>query len=564
LNRELVRLQFCPKKGRKASENLSSIHHRKYRRENKHEMPNTLVAPLLRIPRSAFRVSYTSLICLLLLPLVARAQAPLRWGGDKAGGAPFIYEEAGKGEVGFEVELAKYLGEKLGRKPELVQCDWDSIPGTLERGDIDIALNGLEYIPGREKDFPSTVPYFVFTLRLIVAKGNEDIRTWDDLRHPKNGQKYRVGVLRGSFAHRYLEKVFGDDIDLKTPKEVDETFQLVEDGERMDATVQDSPAAAYYVFGGHRPKLKVVGPPAGTGYYVILTRPADQQLRTQLNEAIKIGLADGTLEKIYRKYDLWDSDQERVAYAHLRPWPPIELTPPGEEAKSTDKISITSLGNKLAWATFYTVALAVCSMPLAMLIGLGVAVARMYGPRWLKWIFDAYVEVLRGTPLLLQMYVWFFLVPQMAHFIGWEPLVTLVTLPPFVVGVFGLAINYSANEAENYRAGLQAIPKGQMEAALALGMTPGMAIRRILIPQAVRIVIPPVTNDFIALFKDTSICSMILITELTGLYYQYKFDRDLVLQLAFVIGLIYLLISYPLSLLANYLERRLSGSRESK
>src|SRR4051794_5982525 len=97
-----------------------------------------------------------------------------------------------------------------------------------------------------------------------------------------------------------------------------------------------------------------------------------------------------------------------------------------------------------------------------------------------------------------------------------------------------------------------------MEAALAVGMSRRLALRRVIVPQAVRIVIPPVTNDFIALFKDTSICSMILITELTGLYYQYKYDRELILQLALTIGLIYLLISYPLSVLAARLEKRLS------
>jgi polar amino acid transport system substrate-binding protein len=160
------------------------------------------------------------------------------------------------------------------------------------------------------------------------------------------------------------------------------------------------------------------------------------------------------------------------------------------------------------------------------------------------------------------MYVWFFLVPTFVRSLGGEGLAQWFSAAPFYVGVFGLAINYSAAEAENYRAGLQAIPRGQMEAALALGMTPFMAIRRIVLPQAVRIVIPPVTNDFIALFKDTSICSMILITELTGLYYQYKYDRELVLKLALTIGLIYLFISYPLSVLAVRLERRLAGGRE--
>src|SRR5215207_5970375 len=102
----------------------------------------------------------------LLLTASSMAPAagpPLKWGGDKAGGAPFIYEEPGKGDVGFEVELAKLLGEKLGRTPEFVQCKWNAIPDTLQRGDIDIALNGLEYLPEREDEFPSTIPYFVYT-----------------------------------------------------------------------------------------------------------------------------------------------------------------------------------------------------------------------------------------------------------------------------------------------------------------------------------------------------------------------------------------------------------------
>jgi polar amino acid transport system substrate-binding protein len=486
---------------------------------------------------------------------------PLRWGGDKAGGAPFIYEEPGKGEVGFEVELARYLGQKLGRTPAFVQCDWDAIPDTLQRGNIDIALNGLEFLPERENEFPSTVPYFVYTLRLIVKETNDAIRSWDDLRKP-NGAKYRVGVLRGSFAQRYMDEHFGKDVEVIPTKEVDETFQLVEDGERMDATVQDSPAAVYYVQGVRRPKLKVVAAPVDAGYYVILTRPKDVELRTKLNEALLEALKSGTLESICRKYNLWDSAQERLGYRYLRPWPP-GVAPEAEKAEeSPGGINLRDIAPKIVAAAWMTVKLACASMPLAILIGIVVAVLRMYGPRPLKAILTAYVEVLRGTPLLLQMYVWFFLIPQLMRHLGGDALAGWFSADPFLVGVFGLAINYSAAEAENYRAGLQAIPRGQMEAALALGMTPVAAVRRVVLPQAVRIVIPPVTNDFIALFKDTSVCSMILITELTGLYYQYKYDRNLVLKLALTIGLIYLFISYPLSVLAVRLERRLAGGRE--
>jgi polar amino acid transport system substrate-binding protein len=185
-------------------------------------------------------------------------------------------------------------------------------------------------------------------------------------------------------------------------------------------------------------------------------------------------------------------------------------------------------------------------MPLAMLLGFLVAVGRLYGPAWLGRLLVLYVEFLRGTPLLLQLYFIYFLLPNLG-----------ITIHAFWAAILGLAINYSAYEAENYRAGLLAIPRGQMEAALALGMTKWSALRHIIIPQAVRLVIPPVTNDFIALFKDTSVCSVIAVSELTGSYNRlYNNNRDMLLELALLTSLLYLLMSIPLSLLARRLERR--------
>jgi polar amino acid transport system substrate-binding protein len=191
-----------------------------------------------------------------------------------------------------------------------------------------------------------------------------------------------------------------------------------------------------------------------------------------------------------------------------------------------------------------------------MLIGVLVALGRVYGPWLVRVPLGVYVEVLRGTPLLLQLYFVFYLLPLLvSKYLG-------VTLPnePILFGVLGLAINYSAYEAENYRAGLLAVPRGQMEAALALGMSPLTALRVVIVPQAARIVIPPVTNDFIALFKDTSVCSVILIVELTRKYNElYNFNREYIFQLAFLTAGLYLLMSYPLAVLARVLEHRLGS-----
>jgi polar amino acid transport system substrate-binding protein len=179
-----------------------------------------------------------------------------------------------------------------------------------------------------------------------------------------------------------------------------------------------------------------------------------------------------------------------------------------------------------------------------MAIGLFVALGRLYGPRIVRLVLSGYVELLRGTPLMLQLYVLFY----------------LLRLPPLVAGISGLAINYSAYEAEIYRAGLQAIPAGQMEAALALGMTRRLALRRVIVPQAVRIVIPPVTNDFIALFKDTSVCSVVTLVELTKQYSILGNSTGGWLEFAVAAAVLYMLMSVPLSWFSRWSERRLDAA----
>ena len=190
-----------------------------------------------------------------------------------------------------------------------------------------------------------------------------------------------------------------------------------------------------------------------------------------------------------------------------------------------------------------TIALSLASMPLAMLVGLVIAIGRLYGPAPVRTLLAGYVELIRGTPLMLQLFVLFY----------------LLKLNPWVAGIGGLAINYSAYEAEIYRSGLQAIPRGQMEAGLALGMSRWLALRRVIIPQAVRIVIPPVTNDFIALFKDTSVCSVITLIELTKEYSILANSTGGAIEFAMAASCLYMMMSLPLSWLSRWSEKRLGA-----
>jgi polar amino acid transport system substrate-binding protein len=462
----------------------------------------------------------------------------LRWGGDAGGGAPFIIENNAGGKPGFEVELAHYLAAKLGTRAELVRKEWDMLPQDLKRGDIDIILNGYEWSPDRQHEMLSTIPYYIFRLQLITRRDDASIRGWDDLRAKPGQRKKRVGVLSASGGHRYVEKEFGSDVEIEALGEEGTTGVLakVQSG-ALDASVQDTPTATYYVGPGREfPRLQLTAEPLAPGYFVIYLRRSDADLCARLDNSLRDAQKDGTLRRIYTKYGLWNADQEGLSEIASH-WPP-------EVGES--QTSLVAYAWLLTRAAGTTVLLACLSMPLAMLAGLMIAVGRLYGPRWLDFLLGGYVELLRGTPLLLQLSVIYYLLPNVGIF-----------LPAFWAGLLGLAVNYSAYEAENYRAGLLAIPRGQMEAALSLGMTISTALRRVIIPQAVRIVIPPVTNDFISLFKDTSVCSVIAVTELTSRYRDLTVNHPhLVVELGLMTAFLYLLMSYPLSIVARRLEKR--------
>jgi polar amino acid transport system substrate-binding protein len=136
-----------------------------------------------------------------------------------------------------------------------------------------------------------------------------------------------------------------------------------------------------------------------------------------------------------------------------------------------------------------------------------------------------------------------------------------VRLNPFFAGILGLGMNYAASEAENYRAGIQSIPRGQTEAALALGMSRWQTLRQVVLPQALRVVIPPVTNDFIAMFKDSSIVSVITMVELTKVYGMLAMSTYDYIGLGLMTAGIYFALSYPASILAHRLEKKLSYDR---
>jgi polar amino acid transport system substrate-binding protein len=486
----------------------------------------------------------------------------LRWGGDAEGGAPYQLRDPKDPDrvIGYEVELADALAEVLARrigatlKAEFIQYQFDTLDaGLLESKDFDVIICGKEIVPENTEKMRFSRPYYIYKQQLVVRRDESRIESIRDC-----GDK-SVGTLSGSASQRLLEqyrvgRIEGYD-DQVAP------YLDLELG-RLDAVLLDTPITLYYA--STNPKLRYAGKPIGKGEYGVAFRPDDEELTRATDVAIGELITSGLLRQIYRRWHLWNPDQAALARAPQREaelkglgfdasgQPLVADEPPPPDAVDIDLIRASARSFTLdvylpllVRAAVMTVFLSACSMALAVALGLLVAVGRLYGPAPVRWLSLAYVEFFRGIPLLLLL---FFLYFGLAAY-G-------LAMPALVAGIIGFGINYAAFEAEIYRTAILAVPRGQWEAGRALGMSDGLTFRRIIFPQAIRTALPPMTNDFVALFKDTSLISVIAVTELTKEYLILAKSSLKFAEIGLATAVLYLLMSVPLGYLSRYLEKR--------
>ncbi len=463
------------------------------------------------------------------------AGPPILWASDAEGGAPYIFkdpDDPGR-NIGFEVDLAAALAEALGRPVLFRQYDFKSLIPGLQRGDFDFAMNGIEVTPDRRDRVRFSRPYYVFRLQL-VTRSNET--RFHDLQACRDAGCL-VGTLEDTAAERLLRR---EGVLTRIYDGVVEPYQDLGLG-RLDAVLLDLPIADAYA--RPNPALAFAGPPFDRGYYAIAFRPDNAPLAARTDAALDTLLRDGTLRRIYEKWHLWNDDQETL------------LSASSDDVLAESRLKWTPLhyGPMLLRGAGVTVTLSLASMALAVLIGLPIALMRLYGTAPLRWLAVGYVEFFRGIPVLLILY---FLYYGLADLAGGAPWLAILRLGPMQAAILGLGLNYGAYEAEIYRAGISSIPAGQWEAAASLGMTGAVTFRRIILPQAIRTILPPMTNDFVALFKDTSIVSLIAVVELTKEYEILSKSSLKYLEIGLLTAALYLMMSVPLGALSRRLEIR--------
>ncbi|HET9595480.1 MAG TPA: ABC transporter substrate-binding protein/permease [Anaeromyxobacteraceae bacterium] len=476
-----------------------------------------------------------------------RERGALRWGADAFGGAPYVFQDPVDPNhlIGFEVELADAIARRIGVRARPAEGAWDKLLDLLARGDFDVALNGIEVADEKRRVCLLSTPYYAAGERLTVRRG--------DAGAPRSLESVagrRVGTLPGSLAQRILERAGAAVMTYDGGQ--NDIYDDLRLG-RTDAVLLDEPIARYY--GDIQPELETLPGAFGEVRYAVAIRLGDAPLKAAIDEAIA-GLArDGTLRGIYERWGIWNAataallgdaaPAPRAGVAERwEAWRAAVGRPPSAWERLTRRYPATFW--LFARGAAFTLLLSLASMALAVAVGAVVAAARRYGSAPVRWLALGYVEIVRGTPLLVQLIMIYFGLPELG-----------VKLDPFVAGWLALGLNYAAAEAENYRAGLESVPVAQGEVAATLGLSRWQTLRHVIAPQAIRISLPPMTNDVIALLKDSSLVSIVTLTELTKTYSNLAASMRDHLGLGAVVAAWYLVLGLPLARAGRAVERRL-------
>jgi polar amino acid transport system substrate-binding protein len=465
-----------------------------------------------------------------------------RWAGDPEGGAPFVEANPVNPDdlVGFDVEIAALIARGLGRTPTFVNITFTSIDQSIERGDAEIGLSGIEDTPARRATMAATIPYYQFREVLSVRDG--DVARYRSLADLKGR---RVGTLGGTIAYEILLRAERE-LGVK-PVSYDDDVHPYSDlviG-RLDAVLLDN------VLAERRrraiPGFTIQPHSVAVSHYVGVLAARNAALRDEVNQILLHAMRDGTLERIFRKWNLWNDDQ-RALYARVLAG---ETVPPIAGQEAADIAPVVSSWDaalrylpSLLRASVITLVLSCLAMVLAVLLGVTIASGRVYGSGLTRALLTGYVEVMRGTPILLQLFVLYYGIAD------------AVRLPAFAAALLGLGLNYAAYESEIYRGALEAVPAGQLEAARILGLSERQVLVFVRGPQAFRLALAPMTNDFVALLKDSSLVSVLTVLELTKQTQIFATNIGSWVIPGLLCALLYLAMSLPLAALARRLESR--------
>ncbi|WP_231482632.1 ABC transporter substrate-binding protein/permease [Nocardioides sp. URHA0020] len=443
---------------------------------------------------------------------------------------PFTYRDPKTNTLtGFDVEVMKAVGEEAGWDVRFVEAPFDSLFPSLDSKRIDVIANQVTINPERTARYLFSTPYTYSHGVIVTAADNDDITTLADLKGRKTAQTASSNwaeVARKAGANVQYVQDFGPGVELLTQG-------------RVDAIVNDNIAVLDYLATSGTKQVKISGNAGDEVLEQALTfRQADPVLRQQADQALAALAKDGTLAKISEKYFGADVTVKEGS---------ADVDVKGSDSRTRWEVIKDTAPKMLGGLIKGTIPLTVASFLAGLALAVLAALARLSSIRPLDWIARFYISVIRGTPLLVQLFLVFFGLGQVG-----------IKLDPYVAAILALSLNVGGYAAEVVRASILSVPRGQYEAATVIGMEYWQSMRRVVLPQAARIAVPPLSNTLLSLIKDTSLVSLILVPEL---FHEANVAAALsteYLPLYALAALFYWVVCYLVTLAQAPLERRLS------
>lgn len=460
---------------------------------------------------------------------------------------PYGYKDDNGEYVGFDLTLAQEVCDRNGWTLVKQPIDWDSKDMELNSGMIDCIWNGFT-MNGRENEYTWSSAY-VDNSQVVVVKSDSGITKLSELAGKVvvvQADSSALAAFTGEDAEPENLKLAASFKSLQQVSDYNSAFMNLQAGS-VDAICMDIGVAKYELeLRGNT--FMMLDSHVSSEQYGIGFKKGNTELRNQVQETLNEMLADGTFAKIAKEWKLEDSVclGEKGADA-------VMLSEGGYTEKANFFGELLDIIGQLKNGMLATLGIFVLTLVFSLPLGLVITFIRRSKIKLLQWIAKIYISIMRGTPLMLQLLVVFF---GPYYLFG----VTLSYSYRFYAVIIGFSLNYAAYFAEIYRAGIEGVPVGQYEAAEVLGYSKAQTFGKIIFPQMVKRVMPPVTNEVITLVKDTSLAFALAYTEMFTLAKQVAATKASIMPL-FVAGVFYYIFNFLVAWLMERIEKKLQYYR---
>ncbi|WP_293887319.1 ABC transporter substrate-binding protein/permease [Streptococcus sp. A12] len=443
--------------------------------------------------------------------------------------APFVFQNDQSKYTGIDMELIKAIAKDQGFTLEISNPGFDAAVSDVQNGNADGMIAGMTVTDARKATFDFSDPYYT-TNSILAVQETSNISSYEDLKGKT------VGVKNGTASQTFLEEnksKYGYKI--KTFSDGASMYDSLNSGS-VAAIMDDEPVIKYAIKQGRKFKTPIEGTPSGQIAFAV-QKDSNPELIEMFNNGLANLKESGEYQKILDKYLSSDSEEST-------------------ESTSVDETTIWGLlqnnYKQLLSGLGVTIALALLSFAIAMVIGIIFGMFSVSPYKWLRWTAEIFVDVIRGIPLMI-----------LAAFIFWgiPNLIESMTghqspINDFLAGTIALSLNAAAYIAEIVRGGIQAVPAGQMEASRSLGISYSKTMRKIILPQATKLMLPNFVNQFVIALKDTTIVSAIGLVELfqTGKIIIARNYQSF--KMYAILAVFYLVIITLLTRFAKQLEKR--------